>query len=162
MKKRKPPKLGKLPSASKTGEVSHCRSVDTLALLLKRKKIGLPAHDAGRRFAEDFAASGFEGMRAINYASTGASGEGYSATEKTALARRRVHRALDAVGGMGSAGGRIVWEALGMGVPVKQCARNLDFNCQETMGMFMALLTVLSAHYGYERRLFYEKRLDAK
>lgn len=130
----------------------HFRTVDTLGLLLKRGKIDVPAHDAGQRFAEDFQAASLGGAQAINYASAGGgSSSGESSTERTAVARQRVHRALKAVGGMGSVGGRLFWDVLGLGMSVKQCARNQSLNCQEAMGMFMAFLSILSGHYGYEQ-----------
>lgn len=131
----------------------HFRTVDTLALLLKRGKIDVPGHDAGRRFADDFVVSGFEGARVTNYAAMGELGSSNSsATERTALARRRVHRALDAVGGIGSVGGRAVWDIVGLGMSISQWSRNEHRDKREASGIFEMVIFLLAKHYGYVRR----------
>jgi hypothetical protein len=49
-------------------KAGHYRTLDTLGLLLKRRKIDQAAHDAGTNFAEDFVAAQLGGAHAIDYA----------------------------------------------------------------------------------------------
>ncbi len=126
------------------------RTVDTLGLLLKRKKIDKAAHDAGQSFAEDFFDAGLGGIKAIDYADI-RSGQvtADSITEHAAFARRRVHKALVAVGGIGSPSGKILWDIVGLGLSPTEVAGQDNVHRREIIGLLRGALYVLARHYGF-------------
>jgi hypothetical protein len=132
-------------------KAGHYRTLDTLGLLLKRGKIDRAAHDAGQRFAEDFVDAHLGGAQAIDYAAvrSGNSFSGESMTERVAYALRHVHKALDVVGGIGSSNGRVLWEVIGLEIPVTQVAKNMGKDYREVFGILISTLEFLSRHYGF-------------
>ena len=128
----------------------HFRTLDTLGLLLKRKKIDRAAHDAGQSFAEDFYDAQLGGAKAIDYAAVrGGQLSADSMTEHAAFARRRVHQALGAVGGIGSPSGKVLWDIVGLGTPLTQAAQEIGRDRREVIGMLISTLFVLARHYGF-------------
>jgi hypothetical protein len=113
------------------------------------------AHDAGQSFAEDFVDAQLGGAKPIDYAATrGGQPSADSITEHAAFARRRVHQALDAVSGIGSPSGKILWEVVGLETPLTQAAKNMGRDRREVIGMLISTLFVLARHYGFiESRL---------
>ncbi|MEG1565100.1 MAG: hypothetical protein RR365_15485 [Bacteroides sp.] len=105
-----------------SGQLSeHFRIVDTLGTMLRRGTITTPMFDAGTRFAEDFHSAGLEGIRAIDYGSAGGgSASTDSMTERVAMAQHRVGKALDAVGGIESLGGSLLWHVVGQGMSLRE------------------------------------------
>jgi hypothetical protein len=131
-------------------KAGHFRTLDTLGLLLKRGKIDRAAHDAGQNFAEDFFDAQLGGTKAIDYAATrGGQPSADSMTEHAAFARRRVHQALDAVGGIGSPSGKVLWDIVGLGTPLTQVAQAIGRDRREVIGMLISTLFVLARHYGF-------------
>lgn len=134
----------------------HFRIVDTLGTMLRRGTITSPMYDAGTRFAEDFYSAGLEGTRAIDYGSAGGgSASTDSMTERVAMAQHRVGKALDAVGGIESLGGSLLWHVVGQGMSLREwirCSlwnrRRLDI--REVRGVMIVAMQVLAAHYGYQ------------
>jgi hypothetical protein len=155
MRKRK---LTKLPGgrlAEFVPEEKHYRVVDTLGLMLRNGTIGIPLHDAGRKFAEDFHAASLEGLKAVNLeAQVGGSASGESITERTAMSLRRVEKALDAVGGMDSPGGSALWNVVGLGIGITVW-QAMGWNGKPlsdrrfASGILIAALAVLAKHYRY-------------
>jgi hypothetical protein len=128
----------------------HYRTLDTLGLLFKRGKIDRAAHDAGENFAEDFVAAQLGGTHAIDYAAVrGGQPFSESITEHAAFAKRRVHKALDAVGGIGSPSGKVLWDIVGLETPLTQVAQNMGRDRREVIGMLISSLFVLARYYGY-------------
>ena len=73
-----------------------------------------------------------------------------------AFARKRLHQALDAVGGINSPGGCAVWHVAGMGRSVKEWSvlegwNGRSLNQYEAKGILVAALGVLAVYYGYSR-----------
>ncbi len=137
----------------------HFRIVDTLGTMLRKGTINIPMYDAATLFGADFHTAGLLGVRSINYASVGGEATGASTTEKAALARHRVHKALDAVGGIGSLGGGFLWHVAGMGMQMNEWAVNTPWNGRnltkdEARGIAIGALQMLAAHYGYQPRLY--------
>lgn len=129
----------------------HFRLVDTLYLMFRNGTIDLPMHDAGQAFANDFVLAGLQGHKAINYDPAGGMGTtGESITERAAFARRRVHRALDAVGGLDRMGGSVLWDVLGEGMSLNQWARNHRLDPKVSRGVLMATLAVLARMYRFD------------
>ena len=71
-------------------------------------------------------------------------------TERAAMARGRVHRGLDAVGGLERMGGSILWDVLGEGMSLNQWARNHGVDPKVARGIFMATLSVLARAYRFD------------
>ena len=131
-------------------KAGHFRTLDTLGLLLKRKKIDRAAHDAGQSFAEDFVGAQLGGAKAVDYAAVrGGQPSADSMTEHAAFARRRVHQALDAVGGIGSPSVKVLWDVVGLETPLTQTAQNMGRDRREVIGMLISTLFVLARHYGF-------------
>lgn len=134
----------------------HFRIVDTLGTMLRRGTITSPMYDAGTRFAEDFHSAGLEGTRAIDYGSAGGgSASTDSMTERVAMAQHRVGKALDAVGGIESLGGALLWHVVGQGMSLREWASKTVWNRrifkrEEARGVIFVILQALSMHYGYE------------
>ncbi len=128
----------------------HYRVVDTLGLMFRNGTIGIPLHDAGRKFAEDFHSASLEGLKAVNLeAQVGGSASGESITERTAMALRRVERALDAVGGMDSPGGSALWNVVGLGMGMNEWATSERLHRHTASGILISALATLARHYRY-------------
>ena len=131
-------------------KAGHFRTLDTLGLLLKRKKIDRAAHDAGQSFAEDFTDAQLGGAKAIDYTVVrGGQPSADSMTEHAAFARRRVHQALEAVGGIGSPSGKVLWDIVGLGMSPTEISGQGNVHRREIIGLLRGALYVLARHYGY-------------
>jgi hypothetical protein len=102
--------------------VPRHRTVDSLRKLLRSGAITEAMHDAGLAFQRDFQLAGLDPIRArpmmLPCGGSGAS----ELTESQLDARRRVHRALAALGGIGSPGGSCLWHTLGCGCSIREWA----------------------------------------
>lgn len=134
----------------------HFRCVDSLGLLLRNGSITTQMHDAGQDFNRTFvfAQMNAAGAPALDRV-RGGSGQG-SITERVAWARKRMHEALDAVGGISSPGGCAVWHVAGLGRSVKEWSlmegwNGRTLNQYEAKGVLIGALGVLATHYGYSR-----------
>ena len=79
-------------------------------------------HDAGRAFQSDFQFAGLDPIRARPMMLPAGRGGAPELTESQLDARRRVHKALEALGGMGSPGGSCLWHVLGCGCSIREWA----------------------------------------
>jgi hypothetical protein len=69
-------------------------------------------------------------------------------------ARRRVHKAMAALGGISSPGGSCVWHVVGLQCSVREWAMRQGWGGRpveqtEARGILVAALWVLAAHLGY-------------
>ena len=75
-------------------------------------------------------------------------------TERTAMALRRVEKALDAVGGIDSPGGSALWNRIGLGIGITVW-QAMGWNGKPlsdrrfASGILIAALAVLAKHYRY-------------
>jgi hypothetical protein len=74
-------------------------------------------------------------------------------TEGRLDARRRVHRALEALGGIGSPGGSCLWHVLGCGCSIREWAITRSWagrpmRQEQGTGVLVTALGILSRHYG--------------
>ena len=81
-------------------------------------------------------------------------GGGSEVTEGQLDAKRRVHRALEALGGIGSPAGSCIWHVLGCGRSIRKWAIRQAWNGRpsdqkEAKGILIAALGMVAAHYGY-------------
>lgn len=127
----------------------HFRIIDTLARLLRSNRIDIAAHDAGRKFAEDFHVADLCGLKAISLQAATGGGNGDTEAERITKAKQRVHRALQVVGGMHSPGGSALWHIIGLEQSVNEWAGNMRLDHREANAFLIAALYVIASSYGY-------------
>jgi hypothetical protein len=130
--------------------VVHHRTIDTLGRLYRNGVIDDATHEAAREFQRDFTIASLESVRALPLARIPGSGQEPTLTEKQVFARRRVHRAMEALGGHDSPAGSVVWHVVGGGLSVRQWALRQrwggrSMRVDEAQGALVAALSVLAA-----------------
>jgi hypothetical protein len=86
--------------------VYHHRTVDTLGKMLRAGTIDQAMHDAARDFQAAFIVAQLEPLRALPILRVPGTGREPDLSEKQLDARRRVHEAMQALGGISSPAGR--------------------------------------------------------
>jgi hypothetical protein len=129
------------------------RVVDSLGKLLRSGAITHTMHDAGRAFQRDFQFAGLDPLRARPLVLPAGGGGAPELTESQLDARRRVHKALEALGGIGSPGGSCLWYTLGCGCSIREWAVRRSWSGQplrreQAQGILIAALGVLAACRG--------------
>ena len=139
-----------------TFRTEHFRTVDSLGLLLRNGAITVPMHDAGQEFNRTFVFAQMEpvGSPALDRIPGGQWRD--NMTERCAFARKRLGQALDAVGGITSPGGCVVWHVAGLGKSVREWAAQEGWNGRsvnerEAKGILIGALAILALHYGHSR-----------
>jgi hypothetical protein len=134
--------------------VVHHRLVDTLGRMLKSGTIDQAMHDAGRDFQAAFILAQLDPLRALPILRVAGTGREPDLNERQLHARRRVHQALEALGGIASPAGSCVWHVVGLQRSVREWAirqgwggRRVDHKA--AAGILMAGLGMLAAHLGY-------------
>ena len=135
----------------------HFRCIDTLGILLRNASITPEMHEAGQEFNRTFVFAQMDpaGAPPLDRVPSGQWQD--SMTERMAWARKRLHEALDAVGGVDSPGGCAVWHVAGLGRSVKEWSALAGWNGRalnqyEAKGILVGALGVLAVHYGYARQ----------
>ena len=141
--------------------VTHARTVDTLARMLKAGTITPPMHDAARDFQAHFIIAAYDTTATASIVRVRRlRGEKMTwnddLTVRQIAARDRVHDALDALGGMASPGGSCVWHVVGLQMSLREWAMQQGWNNRpvrpsEASGILISALGMLAVHYGYER-----------
>jgi hypothetical protein len=125
------------------------RTVDSLRRLLRSGTITEAMHDAGRAFQRDFQFAGLDPTRTrpmmLPCGGLGAP----ELTESQLDARRRVHKALETLGGIGSPGGSCLWHVLGCGCSIREWAIRRGWSGQplrhdQAAGILIAALGMLA------------------
>ena len=137
--------------------VVHHRVVDSLGKMLRAGTIDQGMHDAARDFQAAFTLAALESLRAMPLIRvSGSSRPDGELTDRQIQARKRVHKAIEAVGGMGSPGGSAVWFVVGLGHSVREWAlrqgwggRQIEKN--QAQGILVASLGMLARHLGHAR-----------
>ena len=75
-------------------------------------------------------------------------------SERQLDARRRVHRAMEALGGMSSPAGSCVWHVVGLQRSVREWSIRQGWSGrpvrqEQAQGILIAALGMLAAHFGY-------------
>jgi hypothetical protein len=136
--------------------VVHHRTVDTLGIMLRASTISQGMHDAARDFQAQFTVARYDVIRCMSLMRLpGGSGPG-DFTEAQVDARRRVGKALDALGGLGSPAGSCVWHVVGLQRSIREWALRQGWGgrpvrVEQAQGMLVAALGVLASFYGYGR-----------
>jgi hypothetical protein len=137
-----------------TRTVARHRTVDSLARLLWSRAITEPMYDAGRAFQRDFQFAGLDPIRArLMMLPVGR--EATDLTEAQLDARRRVHKALRALGGIGGPAGSCLWHGVGLQRSIREWALRQGWGGrpvrqEQAQGILVAALGMLAAHLGYD------------
>ena len=134
--------------------VYHHRTVDTLGKMLRAGTIDQAMHDAGQDFQAAFIVAQLDPLRALPVVRVPGTGREPELSERQLDARRRVHEALQALGGLSSPAGSCVWHVVGLQRSVREWAvrqgwagRPVDHKA--AAGILIAGLGMLAAHAGY-------------
>jgi hypothetical protein len=137
--------------------VVHHRLVDTLGRMLRSGTIDQAMHDAGRDFQAAFILAQLDPLRALPVLRVPGTGREPNLNERQLHARRRVHEALQALGGLSSPAGSCVWHVIGLQRSVREWAMRLGWGGrpvrqEQAQGILVAALAVLAPHFGYAER----------
>jgi hypothetical protein len=134
--------------------VYHHRTVDTLGKMLRAGTIDQAMHDAGQDFQAAFIVATLDPLRALPVLRVPGTGREPELNERQLHARRRVHEAMAALGGISSPAGSCVWHVVGLQRSVREWAirqgwagRPVDHKA--AAGILIAGLGILAAHFGY-------------
>jgi hypothetical protein len=131
--------------------VYHHRTVDTLGKMLRSGSIDDAMHDAAKNFQAAFIIANLDPIRALPILRVPGTGREPDLNERQLDARRRVHRALEALGGLSSPGGSCVWHVVGLQRSVREWAirqgwRGRPVEQKAAAGILVAALGMLAAH----------------
>jgi hypothetical protein len=108
--------------------VVHHRTVDTLGKMLRAGTISEAMHDAAKDFQAAFIVANFDPLRAIPILRVPGTGREPELNERQLDARRQVHEALQALGGISSPAGSCVWHVVGLQKSVREWAIRQGWN----------------------------------
>jgi hypothetical protein len=139
--------------------VYHHRTVDTLGKMLRAGTIDQAMHDAAKGFEAAFIIAQLDPLRALPVLRVRGTGREPDLSERQLHARRRVHQAMAALGGISSPAGSCVWHVVGLHMSVREwairqgwCGRAV--RQEQAQGILIASLGILAVHFGYgEARL---------
>ena len=136
--------------------VVHHRTVDTLGKMLRAGTITQEMHDAARDFQAAFIVANLDPIRALPLLRVPGTGREPELNDRQLDARRRVHKALQALGGISSPAGSCVWHVVGLQRSVREWAMRQGWGGrpvrqEQAQGILVAALGVLATHFGYER-----------
>ena len=134
--------------------VVHHRLVDMLGRMLKSATIDQARHDAGRDFQAACILAQIDPLRALPVLRVPGSGREPELNERQLHARRQVHEAMEALGGISSPAGSCVWHVVGLQRSVREWAIRQGWGGRPVehkaaAGILIAALGVLAAHLGY-------------
>jgi hypothetical protein len=143
------------------GNYSLPHIAETLLARLERQgDITLGEHVAGLRFQEVFRLAALDALHAIDpgrvVVSSSSGGDGVSV--RSEQARRDVHRALNAMGGPGSASALATWYILGLEMSFMEFEKREGWDAARPLsrevskGALIGALGVLEVHFGLKDR----------
>ena len=134
--------------------VVHHRTVDTLGRMLRAGTIDQAMHDAARDFQASFIIAQLDTLRALPVLRVPGTGREPELSERQLDARRRVHAAMAALGGLGSPARSCVWHVVGLQRSVREWALRqgwggLPVRQEQAQGILIAALGILATRYGH-------------
>jgi hypothetical protein len=134
--------------------VYHHRTVDTLGKMLKAGTITQEMHDAAKDFQADFIVANLDPLRALPILRVPGTGRDPDLNDRQLHARRRVHKSLEALGGISSPAGSCVWHVVGLQRSVREWAIRQGWGGrpvrqEQAQGILVAALGMLAGHLGY-------------
>jgi hypothetical protein len=154
-------KLEEIREADPDGRpVLHHRVVDTLGKMLKAETISVEMYDAAKDFQAAFTIANLDPLRALSILRVPGTGREPELSDRQLDARRRVHEAVQALGGIGSPAGSCVWHVVGLQTSIREWSLRQGWggrpvDQKEAKGILVAALGMMANHYGYseaERR----------
>lgn len=133
------------------------RVYDTLATLFRNGSIDAEELAAGRQFEETFRLACLDPLHAANLSRISGSRRP-DISDVSLIGRDKVARALDALGGLATAVGAVVWEVLGLGRTIREFAQGTQFSGGRSMdervarGLFLGAIGILAVHYGLKKK----------
>jgi hypothetical protein len=136
--------------------VVHHRTVDTLGKMLRAGTITPEMHDAAKDFQAAFIVANLDPLRALPILRVPGTARELELNERQLDARRRVHKALQALGGILSPAGSCVWHVVGLQRSVREWAMRQGWGGrsvrqEQAQGILVAALGMLAGHFGYEK-----------
>ena len=125
--------------------------MDTLGKMLKSGTITQEMHDAARDFQANFIIAQLDSLRALPILRVPGTGREPDLNERQLHARRRVHEAMQALGGISSPAGSCVWHVVGLQRSVREWAIRQGWGGrpvrqEQAQGILIAALGVLARH----------------
>jgi hypothetical protein len=132
--------------------VVHHRTVDTLGKMLRAGAITQEMHDAAKDFEAAFIVANLDSLRALPILRVPGTGREPDLNECQLHARRRVHKALEALGGLSSPAGSCIWHVVGLQRSVREWAMRQGWNGRlvdqkQAQGILIAALGVIATPY---------------
>jgi Domain of unknown function (DUF6456) len=129
------------------------RTADTLGKMLRAGTISHEMHDAARAFQADFTIANLDPIRARPLLRVPGAGREPDLSERQIDARRRVHAAMEALGGINSPAGSCVWHVVGLQRSVREWAVRQGWNGrplrqERAQGILVAALGMLVNCHG--------------
>ncbi|GGJ07216.1 hypothetical protein [Neoroseomonas lacus] len=136
--------------------VAHRRAVDTLGQMLLNGTITPQMHEAGCIFRTLFRSAALDGIATTQFVRLGGA-TADTMSVRQVDARRRVARAIDALGGHDSPAGSCVWFVVGLEMSVREWAARRGWSGRPLPqpiagGMLVAGLGILAMHFGLTPR----------
>jgi hypothetical protein len=133
--------------------VYHHRTVDTLGKMLRARTIDQAMHDAAKDFQAAFIIAQLDRLRALPILRVPGTGREPELNERQLHARRRVHQALEALGGISSPAGSCMWHVVGLQRSVREWAMRQGWcgkpvRQEQAQGILVAALGVLAGESG--------------
>jgi hypothetical protein len=134
--------------------VVHHRTVDTLGKMLRAGTITPEMHDAAKDLEAAFIVANLDPLRALPILRVPGTGRDPDLNARQLHARRRVHKALEALGGISSPAGSCVWHVVGLQRSVREWAIRQGWGGrpvrqEQAQGSLVAALGMRAAHFGY-------------
>ncbi len=136
--------------------VAHRRAVDALGMMLANGTITPQMHEAGCIFRTLFRSAALDGIATSQFVRLGGA-TADTMSVRQIDARRRVARAMDALGGHGSPAGSAVWFVVGLEMSIREWSARQGW-CGRAVpqpiagGMLVAGLGILAMHFGLTPR----------
>jgi hypothetical protein len=134
--------------------VYHHRTVDTLGKMLRAGTITPEMYDAAKDLQAAFIIAYLDPLRALPIVRVPGTGREPDLSERQLHARRRVHHAMAALGGISSPAGSCVWHVVGLQRSVREWAIRQGWGGrpvrqEQAQGILVAALGMLAAHVRY-------------
>ncbi|WP_431304064.1 hypothetical protein [Sediminicoccus sp. BL-A-41-H5] len=132
--------------------VAHRRAVDALGMMLANGTITPQMHEAGCIFRTLFRSAALDSIATTQFVRVGGATADIMSTRQVD-ARRRVARAMDALGGHGSPAGSAIWFVVGLEMSIREWSARQGW-CGRAVpqpiasGMLVAGLGILAMHFG--------------
>jgi hypothetical protein len=129
------------------------RAIDALAVMQRRGTISAAMRQAGDEFRHLFAFAALDPLRVPDLRRVPQSGREMTLTLRQEETRKKIWRALAALGGIGSPAGSCVWHVVGCEWSLKEWALREGWggrpvSPEAASGVLVGALGVLQAHFG--------------